>query len=158
MLKPGDKLQESREFISGYHDEIADHCQSADMTATVLMIERTYEAQRRLRTHFVVGTIAIGQQWRYLKHSLAITTVNRPFSLNFRSQAIIQPITKLTVPYNHIPQLDMHVGVEEVRDHLWDMTDELLESNGVGLKPFPIFLDHLESMISEAKEADWNIV
>lgn len=157
-MAPGQRLQLSHEFVSRYHDEVAAQCRPADMAATVLMVERTYEAQRKLRSHYALGTIAIGQQWRYLKHSLAITTVNRPFTMNYRTQAVIQPTRKLTVPYSHIPQLEIYVGVEEVQDHLWEMSDELLESNRVGIKPFPIFLDHLESMISEAKAADWDII
>jgi hypothetical protein len=158
VVRPGERLQLGHEFVSLYNDEIKAGHRYADKAATVVMLERTYEAQRRVRTHFALGSVALGQQWRYLRHSLAITTVNQPFTMNYRSQATIQPHNKLTVPYDHIHQMDMYVGVEHVRDHLWEMADELLESNRVGIRPFPIFLDHLESMVAEAKEAEWDIV
>ena len=159
MLRPGDRLQSGYEFISEYHDGLADlAAQTTERTATVALIERHYIAQRRERTHYALGTIAVGQQWRMLKHSLAITTVNQPFTLNYRSRAVIQPAHKLTVPYSHIPQSSLYLGAETVRDHIWDSVEELMEPTRIGIQPFPIFLDHLESMVAEAKETGWDII
>lgn len=158
MLRPGDRLQSGYEFISEYHDGLTDLTQHSERTATLTLVERRYVAQRYERTHYAVGAIAVGQKWRMLKHSLAITTVNQPFSLNYRSQAVIQPAYKLAVPYSHIPQSSLYLGAETVRDHIWDSVEELMEPTRVGIQPFPIFLDHLESMVAEAKEAGWDII
>lgn len=158
MHRSDDRLEAGNEFVAEFQSAFSDGRDWSDMTATVAMIQRTYETRWQTRTHLALGTVAVGQTWRFLKHSLAITTVNLPFTMNYRAQAIIKPTKKLTLPYSHLPQIDVYVGTENVRDHVWEMSDELLESNRVGVTPFPILLDHFESMISQAKETGWDVV
>lgn len=157
MSTQHNRLQEAHEFVSSFHDAMNELEAVSTKTAIVAMVERTYETQRRTRSHLMIGTIAMGQSWRYLKHTLAINTVNLPFTMNYRAQAVIQQTHKLSVPYAQLAETDLYVGADCVRDHVWDLADELLENNRVGVTPFPILLDHFESMVDQAKEIGWNI-
>lgn len=158
MLMPGQRRARAHEFVSQYHDDLGEMQPNTDENmASVAMLERNYQVRGQTRQHYLLGVVAVGDKWRMLKHTLAIDTVNKPFGLNYMSEASIQNGRKLTIPYVQLDETRLYVGKNTVEDRIWS-DGAMQRETRAGIHPLPIMLDNFGAMVTEAKEAGWQIL
>lgn len=158
MPFPGEYRARAHEFVSQYHDDLKElQPDSDEKIASVAMLERNYEVRGQERQHYLLGVVAVAGRWRMLKHTLAIDTVNLPFGLNYRAEASIQNGRKLTVPYAQLDETQLFVGMATVEDRIW-ADGAMQRETKAGTQQLPVMLDNFGAMVTEAKEAGWQIL